>query len=103
MVAAPAFVGACNRNLPALEGAQLSSKDISSMACHLTEGSGPEEKQGPRRFRIVDKHGLGRPTEARVDAFAESLRNAGINVTVRRQRGADRSAACGQLRLQTIR
>lgn len=51
---------------------------------------------------IVDKHGLDRPTEARVDAFAESLRNAGINVTVRRQRGADRSAACGQLRLQTI-
>lgn len=49
---------------------------------------------------IVDKHGLGRPNEARVDAFADSLREAGINVTVRRQRGADRSAACGQLRLQ---
>ncbi len=26
----------------------------------------------------------------------------GLNVTVRRQRGADRSAACGQLRLQTL-
>jgi 23S rRNA (adenine2503-C2)-methyltransferase len=51
---------------------------------------------------IVEKHGLGRPTEARVDAFADSLRDAGINVTVRRQRGADRSAACGQLRLQTL-
>lgn len=51
---------------------------------------------------IVDKHNLGRPTEARVDAFADSLRAAGINVTVRRQRGADRSAACGQLRLQTL-
>jgi 23S rRNA (adenine2503-C2)-methyltransferase len=51
---------------------------------------------------LVEKHGLGRPTEARVDAFADSLRAAGINVTVRRQRGADRSAACGQLRLQTL-
>ena len=51
---------------------------------------------------IVDKHGLGRPDDARIDAFADSLRDAGINVTVRRQRGADRSAACGQLRLQSL-
>lgn len=51
---------------------------------------------------IVQEHGLSRPTEARVDAFAASLRGGGINVTVRRQRGADRSAACGQLRLQEL-
>ncbi len=60
MVAAPAFVGACNRSLPALEGTQLSGKAIRSFACHLTEGPDQEEKQGPRRFRIVDKHGLSR-------------------------------------------
>jgi 23S rRNA (adenine2503-C2)-methyltransferase len=41
---------------------------------------------------------LRRPAELRVDAFAAALRGLGISVTVRRQRGADRSAACGQLR-----
>ncbi|MCR9248391.1 MAG: 23S rRNA (adenine(2503)-C(2))-methyltransferase RlmN [bacterium] len=44
---------------------------------------------------------LHRPANARVDAFADALRRGGLNVTVRRQRGADKSAACGQLRLQT--
>ncbi|MFO1052444.1 MAG: 23S rRNA (adenine(2503)-C(2))-methyltransferase RlmN [Planctomycetota bacterium] len=49
----------------------------------------------------VDRiEGLARPHDLRVDAFAESLRSRGLNVTVRRQRGADRSAACGQLRLR---
>ncbi|MDA0374387.1 MAG: 23S rRNA (adenine(2503)-C(2))-methyltransferase RlmN, partial [Planctomycetota bacterium] len=51
----------------------------------------------------VDRiEGLARPTEASVDLFAELLRRGGLNVTVRRQRGADRSAACGQLRLRRI-
>ena len=49
---------------------------------------------------IVARHGLQRPQSQRVDAFAETLRQGGLNVTVRRQRGADRSAACGQLRLR---
>ncbi|MBL8730577.1 MAG: 23S rRNA (adenine(2503)-C(2))-methyltransferase RlmN [Planctomycetes bacterium] len=44
--------------------------------------------------------GLRRPSSARVDAFADALRRGGLKVTVRRQRGADRSAACGQLRLR---
>ncbi|MEO6598083.1 MAG: 23S rRNA (adenine(2503)-C(2))-methyltransferase RlmN [Planctomycetota bacterium] len=43
---------------------------------------------------------LRRPAAHRVDAFAEGLRRGGLKVTVRRQRGADRSAACGQLRLR---
>jgi 23S rRNA (adenine2503-C2)-methyltransferase len=46
--------------------------------------------------------GLGRPAPHRVDAFADDLRRGGLNVTVRRQRGADRSAACGQLRLRGL-
>jgi len=46
--------------------------------------------------------GLRRPRDARVDAFAELLRRGGLKVTVRRQRGADRSAACGQLRLREL-
>jgi hypothetical protein len=50
----------------------------------------------------IAKTGLRRPAAARVDNFAESLRRGGLKVTVRRQRGADQSAACGQLRLRDI-
>ncbi|MCA8950968.1 MAG: 23S rRNA (adenine(2503)-C(2))-methyltransferase RlmN [Planctomycetes bacterium] len=50
---------------------------------------------------ILAERGLRRPVNARVDAFAAALRRGGLNVTVRRQRGADRSAACGQLRLRS--
>jgi 23S rRNA (adenine2503-C2)-methyltransferase len=46
--------------------------------------------------------GLRRPSPQRVDAFAAALRRGGVNVTVRRQRGADKSAACGQLRLRGL-
>ena len=46
--------------------------------------------------------GLEQPAPHRVDAFADDLRRGGLNVTVRRQRGADRSAACGQLRLRGL-
>ncbi len=49
---------------------------------------------------IVAREGLRRPQPLRVDAFAAALRAGGLKVTVRRQRGADRSAACGQLRLR---
>lgn len=49
--------------------------------------------------RIPD---LSRPDPRRVDEFAETLRRGGLRVTVRRQRGADRSAACGQLRIREL-
>ncbi|HXH07973.1 MAG TPA: 23S rRNA (adenine(2503)-C(2))-methyltransferase RlmN [Vicinamibacterales bacterium] len=38
-----------------------------------------------------------RPEESRVDAFARILAQAGVTVTVRRSRGRDIRAACGQL------
>lgn len=60
MISSPAFVSTCNRGLPALQGTQLSGKPIKSIACHLTESRDQAEKTGPRRFRIVDKHGLSR-------------------------------------------
>lgn len=43
---------------------------------------------------------LRRPDAPRVRRFADRLRAGGLKVTVRKQRGADRSAACGQLRLR---
>ena len=51
---------------------------------------------------IARQKGLRRPTAGRVDAFTDALRSGGLKVTVRRQRGADRSAACGQLRLRQL-
>ena len=46
---------------------------------------------------------LQRPSAKQVDAFAARLRAGGLNVTVRRQRGADQNAACGQLRIRDER
>lgn len=40
------------------------------------------------------------PSKAEVDAFKECLFKSGINVTLRRERGQDIEAACGQLRLR---
>jgi 23S rRNA (adenine2503-C2)-methyltransferase len=34
----------------------------------------------------------------RIESFAERLREQGINVSIRRNRGTDIDAACGQLR-----
>lgn len=41
-----------------------------------------------------------RPNVARQDAFANVLRAARVSVTLRREKGHDINAACGQLRLQ---
>jgi len=41
--------------------------------------------------------GFSRPSDARVDKFARALSNAGVIVSVRKSRGRDIRAACGQL------
>lgn len=43
------------------------------------------------------------PPQARVQAFAKILETRQIPVTVRREKGTDIDAACGQLRLKTLR
>ncbi|MEQ1862059.1 MAG: 23S rRNA (adenine(2503)-C(2))-methyltransferase RlmN [Chthoniobacteraceae bacterium] len=43
-----------------------------------------------------------RPSEARQDAFMAVLRRAGVRATIRREKGHDIAAACGQLRRQTM-
>lgn len=59
-ISAVTFVSACNRVLPALQGILLSGKRIDAVSCHLTEALEPDGESRPRRFRIVDKHGLSR-------------------------------------------
>ena len=44
-----------------------------------------------------------RPSVTRQERFADVLRNARVSVTLRREKGHDIDAACGQLRLQTER
>ena len=44
---------------------------------------------------------MKRPTEAAIDRFADALVRAGARVTVRRSKGRDIAAACGQLRGKT--
>ena len=48
-------------------------------------------------FNPFPQSGLHRSTAARVAAFADVLRDAGIVTTVRKTRGDDIAAACGQL------
>lgn len=45
---------------------------------------------------------LTAPAEPRTQMFAEMLEHGGINVTVRKRKGADIDAACGQLRLTEL-
>jgi 23S rRNA (adenine2503-C2)-methyltransferase len=44
-----------------------------------------------------------RPEEAAQEAFLEALTNRGVTATLRREKGHDIDAACGQLRLKTER
>ncbi len=67
-------------------------------AARLFEGFGQEI-----RFNLLPvnptevRPGFARPTEARVEGFAAVLRAAGHRVMIRRPRGDDEAAACGQL------
>lgn len=46
--------------------------------------------------------GLDAPDMPRTNQFVETLRSMGVNITVRKRKGADIDAACGQLRLTEL-
>jgi len=50
----------------------------------------------------VPERGLHRPAPAAINEFEQTLKNAQISVTVRREMGADIAAACGQLRHKVL-
>ncbi|MDX1735784.1 MAG: hypothetical protein R3228_15525 [Halioglobus sp.] len=52
------FVSTCNRRLETVRGIQLSSKGVDGLSCYLSEVQDKDGQVRPRRFRIVDKHGL---------------------------------------------
>jgi 23S rRNA (adenine2503-C2)-methyltransferase len=52
-------------------------------------------------YNTVDGLEWKRPSIRRQDAFVDVLKKAGVSVTIRREKGHDINAACGQLRLKT--
>ena len=51
-------------------------------------------------YNVVEGLPWKRPSIARQDAFVKVLKDAGVSSTIRRQKGDDIAAACGQLRLK---
>ncbi len=49
----------------------------------------------------VEPLDMAAPSAVQTAKFVDTLERAGVNVTVRKRKGADIEAACGQLRLQT--
>jgi 23S rRNA (adenine2503-C2)-methyltransferase len=54
-------------------------------------------------YNTVEGLDWQRPSVARQDEFADTLRDGGVSVTIRREKGHDIAAACGQLRLKVER
>ena len=88
-----------------------------TFAYALLEGVNDEPEQAQRlaeRVRGMRAHvnlipynptageGLRRPSTARVRAFQRELQAAGVNATVRIERGVEIAAACGQLRTDVV-
>ncbi|HYF34691.1 MAG TPA: 23S rRNA (adenine(2503)-C(2))-methyltransferase RlmN, partial [Prosthecobacter sp.] len=51
-------------------------------------------------YNTVEGLPWNRPSEPQQDAFRDVLTNAGVTATLRREKGHDIAAACGQLRLK---
>jgi 23S rRNA (adenine2503-C2)-methyltransferase len=54
-------------------------------------------------YNTVEGLAWKRPQDAQIDLFAETLKDRGVTATVRREKGHDIDAACGQLRLQELK
>ena len=54
------------------------------------------------RYNPIPGISFERPVSVAAHQFAERLRKRGVNVHIRKSRGLDINAACGQLRRATI-
>ena len=96
-VSTPAFVSGCNRELSAMLGMQLSGKSIAGFSCRLTESDDADGMHGPRRFRIVDKHGLSRfayNLQIDIELEGKSL-SLGLDDSALPHKGADAGQGTG--------
>ncbi|PBO85803.1 MAG: 23S rRNA (adenine(2503)-C(2))-methyltransferase RlmN [Thaumarchaeota archaeon] len=83
----------------ALMGGINDSPEIAKELSVLLEGNGSHVNLIPINPTAGD---FKRPSEDRVSEFEQILSNAGINCTVRIEKGTEISAACGQLRTDII-
>jgi 23S rRNA (adenine2503-C2)-methyltransferase len=77
------------------------SQDEAQRLARLLRGIRAKVNVIPLNEDPVYLPGWKRPDEGAVDRFAAALKAAGVPVTVRRSRGPDASAACGQLKGRT--
>ena len=54
------------------------------------------------RYNSVNEFNYRGSSEKRANAFYSKLQSRGINTTLRREKGSDIDAACGQLRSKNI-
>src|SRR5580692_842380 len=54
-------------------------------------------------YNTVEGLSWKRPSQTRQQTFYRALRKSGVDATIRREKGHEIDAACGQLRLQTMR
>jgi 23S rRNA (adenine2503-C2)-methyltransferase len=84
-----------------IAGTNDSPADAKRLA-RLLEGMRVKVNVIPLNEDPVYLAGWKRPAEEVIDRFAATLTGAGIPVTVRRSRGPDAAAACGQLKGRTV-
>jgi 23S rRNA (adenine2503-C2)-methyltransferase len=78
--------------------------DSDEQACELAKRAREfDAKVNLIPYNTVDGFNWDRPSPQRQRRFLEVLRNASVAATLRREKGHDIAAACGQLRLQTER
>ena len=62
-----------------------------------------EAKVNQIPYNTVQGLSWKRPPQTHQQTFFRALRKRGVDATIRREKGHDIDAACGQLRLQTMR
>ena len=75
------------------------SSEIAEELARLLKGNGSHVNLIPINPTAGD---FNRPTQDNVNEFERILSDAGINCTVRMEKGTEISAACGQLRTDII-
>jgi 23S rRNA (adenine2503-C2)-methyltransferase len=100
---------ACARDYLARKGREVTFEyvllhGVNSSAAHAAELArllrGVQATTNLIPFNEVPEVQFRRPSDRDVDAFAAVLRRHGIKTTVRKRKGHDIAAACGQLRLR---
>ena len=103
VAAAAAYARATGRTVTfeyvLLEGINDAVADAGRLAKLLREGAAGPVKVNVIPYNPVPEFAdVRRPTAARVHAFVQALRRRAVPVTVRKEKGREVAAACGQLR-----